>query len=296
MTYIDDRDDQDRQYVSQWANDALVFEVMKSGSHHDVDEVADDDDLWIDLVREDDDSLVFHRPATWSSTGVYETHLSSDDSATPGHYTLVWRYWMSGVQQEYRTYIEIGPVSPDYDRLCSSMKELISTVWIRFADLYDSPSGGPNLMTYYQTHFNRQRLAQLLRIAIGTLNTVAQPHMTYTLCGDGGQRFPYHTWGPLLERSLFIEALKHLIRSYVEQPMFVGGAVTRLDRRDYIDRWNIVLSMEEPVFQRQMEVFKIAHMGLGKPAALVAGGIYGRRGYIGGNRHNAARPNWTRWH
>ena len=296
MTYIDDRDDQDRQYVSQWSNDALTFEVMKSGSHHDVDEVEGDENIWIDLIREDDDSQVFHRSATHSSTGVYETNLSSDDSATPGHYTVVWRYWMNGVEQEYRSYIEIGPASPDYDSLCSNMKDLIGTVWIRFADLYDSPGGGPNLQTYFQTHFNRQRLAQLLKIAIGTLNTVAQPHSTYSLCGDGGQRFPFRVWGPLLERSLFVEALKHLIRSYVEQPQFVGGAVTRLDRRDYIDRWNIVLSMEEPVFQRQMEVFKIAHMGMGKPAVLVSGGIYGRRGFVGGNRYNAARANWTRWY
>jgi hypothetical protein len=303
--YYDDSDfHRDRQYVSQWSSDSLSLSIMRLGVPGDVDD-DDDHDIWVDVIREDDSAVIFHRQPSHSSTGLYETNLSSQESSSPGYYTVVWRYFIDGVEQEYHSYIEIGESSPDYDHLHSEMKHIVDTVWVRFADLYDSPGGGPNLMTYFQTHFNRGRLAQLLRIAIGTLNTVAQPHSTYTLDdhhdisqGGHGATFPFRVWGPLLERSLFVEALKHLIRSYVEQPMFVGGAVTRLDRRDYIDRWNIVLSQEEPVFQRQMEVFKIAHMGMGKPAVLVAGGIYGRRGIVRtGAASMAARPHmWARWY
>lgn len=287
-----DIDLRERQYVSQWATDLLGLSVVKAGNPADVDA-----DLTVSLVKESDVSTVFTRVADHVALGLYETQLAASETAEPGVYTVVWTYDMDAVAQEYRTYIEIGQATPAYDFLVPTMKDIVDTTWIRFADLFDSPGGGPNLMTYFQTHYSRGRLAQLLKIAVGTLNTVAQPFQTYTIDGDGGAAFPVAKWGPLLERSLYVEALRHLIRSYVEQPMFVGGSVTRLDRRDYLDRWNTVLGMEEPVFQRQLEVFKIANMGLGKPAVLVAGGVYGRYGPTRVAGSVAARPRmWTRWY
>ena len=289
MTAVDVRE---RQYISQWATDVLGLAVIKAGMPTDVDT-----DVTLAFIREVDNNPVFQRVATRTALGLYETQLSSEETATSGLYTVVWTYTMTGMAQEYRSYVEVGEANPSYDGLCPSMKDIVDTTWVRFADLFDSPAGGPNLMTYFQTHYNRGRLAQLLRIAVGTLNTVAQPFQTYTIDGDGGAAFPVARWGALLERSLYIEAIKHLIRSYVEQPMFIGGSVTRLDRRDYMDRWNIVLGMEEPVFQRQLEVFKIANMGMGRPAILVSGGAYGRYGPTRVAGSVAARPRmWTRFY
>jgi hypothetical protein len=287
-----DIDVRDRQYVSEYATDTLGLGVMKNGVPADVD-----GDVTVTMLRESDNVQVFTRTALRAAVGMYETSLSSAESAVPGLYTVVWTYAMDAVAQEYRTYLEIGQADPAYDMLSLSMKDLVDTTWVRFSDLFDSPGGGPNLMTYFNTHYTRGRLAQLLRIAVGTLNTVAQPYQTYTVDGDGGAAFPTAKWGPLLERSLYIEALKHLIRSYTEQPMFVGGSVTRLDRRDYMDRWRTILADEEPTFRSQLEVFKIANMGMGKPAVLVSGGVYGRYGPTRIAGSVAARPRtWTRWY
>jgi hypothetical protein len=289
MTTIDIRE---RQYISQWATDLLGLAVMKLGVPADVD-----GNVTVTMLSEVDNTQVFQRIADHIALGLYETQLVSSETSNSGHFTIVWTYVMAGLPQEYRSYVEIGDANPAYDSLAPTMKDIVDTTWIRFADLFDSPGGGPNLMTYFQTHWGRGRLAKLMRIAVGTLNTVAQPFQTYTIDGDGGAAFPIDKWGPLLERSLYIEALKHLIRSYVEQPMFVGGSVTRLDRRDYQDRWSVVLGMEDPVFQKQLEIFKISNMGLGKPAILVSGGVYGRYGPTRIAGSVAARPRmWTRWY
>lgn len=286
-------DIRERQYISQYATDTLGLSVVKGGVPSDVDS----DGMTVTLVRESDGTQVFSRTAAHISMGLYETTLSSAESGQPGLYTVVWTYAMEGVAQEYRTYLEVGQAQPAYDQLPLGLKDVVDTTWLRFADLFDSPGGGPNLMTYFQTHYTRGRMAQLLRIAVGTLNTVAQPFMTYTVDGQGGATFPTDKWGALAERSLYIEALKHLIRSYVEQPMFVGGSVTRLDRRDYMDRWRSVLGDEESTFRQQLEVFKIAHMGMGRPAVLVSGGVYGRYGPTRVAGSVAARPRmWTRWY
>lgn len=289
MTAVDIRE---RQYISQFATDGLGLSVMRAGAPADAD-----GDVTVTFIREDSGLTLFQRATIRVATGLYETTMSPEESATPGLYTVVWTYAMLGQAQEYRTYVEIGQADPDYDRLSWQMKDMVDLCLIRFADTFDSPGGGPNLKTYFQTHFDRGRMAQLLRIAVGTLNTVAQPYQTYTIDGIGQAAFPVSKWGALLEKSLYVETIKHLIRSYVEQPMFVGGSVTRLDRRDYMDRWRMVLQDEQSTFERQLEVFKIANMGLGKPAVLVSGGVYGRYGPTRVAGSVAARPRmWTRWY
>lgn len=216
------------------------------------------------------------RPATRAELGAYEIQMSSEDTSATGGFTLVWSYALSGVAQSMQTAIEVGQFSPDYAALSDSMKMIVESCWHRFADMFDSPDGGPNLQVYFQSHFTRGRIAQLLRIAMGILNTTAQPYQTYTLDGNGGATFPVQQWGPLLEQALYVEVVKHLRRSYVEQPMLQGGQVTYEDRRDYMDRWSQVLSDEQQLLKSQLDTFKIASMGLGRPAVLVSGGAYGR--------------------
>lgn len=290
-------DYREREYLSLYATEVVGLVIHKSGVPADAD-----GDVTLNLIREDAPDgpvVVFSRIASHVATGTYEVLLGSEDTGTPGLYTLQWLYQLDAVDQEYRTYAEVGQSTPDYDMLAPGLKQVVDSVWIRIADLYDHPTGGPHLQTYFQTHFGRGRIAQLMRIALGKLNTVAQPHMTYTLDdGQGGATFPVANWGPLLESGTWIEVIKHLRRSYVEQPNFMGsGAVSRLDRRDYMQRWGEILGEEEETFKSQMETFKIAHMGFGRPKVLVSGGIYGRYGPTRLAGSVAARPRyWTRFY
>lgn len=282
----------ERQYVSRYATDLLGLAVHKDGIPADVDGNLVD----VTLVRDAGSVTVFTRAADREAVGLYETRLTSEETAEPGTYSVHWTYDLDGSPEQYTTYIQIGEVAPDYDRLAPALKEAVDSVYIRFADLFDSPLGGPNLQTYFQSHFGRQRIAQLLRIAAGRLNTMAQPHQTLTVEGPTPS-FPMARWGSLLETATYLEVLRHLVRSYVEQPAFIGGNVTRLDRRDYMDRWQSVLRDEEAIFKSQLDVFKISMMGLGKPKVLVSGGVYGRYGPTRFAGSVAARPRyWSRFY
>lgn len=290
-------DFRERQYLSLNSTDAVGLVIHKAG-------VPDDADagVTLNLIHENAEggpATIFSRAATHLALGTYEVALSSADTSTPGLYTLQWLYAIDSVDQEYLTYVEIGQPSPNYDRLAPNLKAIADSVWIRLADLYDHPTGGPHMQTYFQNHFGRDRIAQLMRIGIGRLNTMAQPSMTYTLDdGQGGATFPVDQWGPMLETATWIEVLKHLIRAYVEQPNFMGsGAVSRLDRRDYMQRWQDVLRDEEDMFKAQLDTFKIAHMGFGRPRVLVSGGVFGRYGPTRVAGSIAARPRyWTRFY
>lgn len=263
---------QERAYVSQFDPSFTTgIVVHKDGVLGD----ADGNLVTARLIREADNFTVFDRAADHVSTGTYSVTLSSDETSTVGPFRVDFLYSINGTPETYSVYLTVGASDPFYDSLDPGFKSMIESVYIRFADLFDSPAGGPHLQTYFQSHFGRGRMAQLIRIAIGRLNTIAQPRTTYTLEGPGA--FPFAQWGPLLEQALYVETIKHLIRSYVEQPeMLVSQGISRADRRDYMQRWQAVLEMETDDLQRALDIFKMQHMGLGRPRVLVAGGIFGQ--------------------
>jgi hypothetical protein len=263
--------DVDRERLSQYATDTLGLAVAVAGVPTDVDA----NQVTVAITNEDTGALALTRPATHTITGQYELVLTPDDTAVLGNYIAQWTYKLAGVTQNFRSYFSIGGAQPDYDNLTDDLKAIVDSVWMRFADQFDSPNGGPNLQTYFQTNWSRGRVGQLLRIAVGRLNTMAQPHSTYSI-DPGGQAFPTMQWGPLLEQLTYIEALKHLQRSYLEQPDYQGSSITRLDRQRYFDFYERLISAEEERVRGQLDTFKIKQMGLGRPAVLISGGIFGR--------------------
>lgn len=263
--------DVDREQLSQYAVDTIGLAVAVAGVPTDVD----DNQVTVAVLNEDTGAMAFTRAATHTIVGQYEVPLTPDDTAVLGNFIAQWTYRISGVTQTYRSYFAIGGAQPEYDNLADAFKAIVDSVWVRFADMFDSPNGGPNLQTYFQTNWTRGRVAQLLKIAVGRLNTVAQPWSNFST-DPGSNLFPTAQWGPLLEQATYVEALKHLRRSYLEQPVYEGSSISRLDRRDYFDRWGIVLADEEALMRPQLDAFKIKQMGLGRPAVLVSGGIFGR--------------------
>lgn len=282
----------DRQYISQWSLDPIGLFLVRNGTPIDADGTVQ-----VAMIAEDTGVTVLSRAATHNATGDYSISLASTEAGTPGPYLITWDYQISSVAQHYETGIEIGPANPAYDNLAPAMKDIVESIWIRLSDLIDSPGGGPNLSTYVQSKFGRGRIGQLLKIGLGRLNTMAQPPGSFTLDGVGGAVFPTTQWGSLLESVTWVEVLKHLSRSYTEQPDFVGGGnVSRLDRTKYAKMWRDVMVDEESLIKSQIDVFKISQMNLGRPAVLISGGVYGRYGPTRMAGSVAARPRyWTRF-
>jgi hypothetical protein len=238
--------------------------------------VVDADGLAVSaqLITYATSASVLSRPATRVALGVYRITLSSIETGTPGLYVLTYVYTLGGIPQTYSVDIEVATsTSPLYESLSDGLKHVVESVWNRFSDLFDSAIGGPHLQMYAQSNFGRERVAELMQIGVERLNSIAQPHQSYSLFG--ATEFPYSQWGGLLASATYIEVIKHLMRSYVEQPDAVNITSSRLDRREYLNRWNIILQNEQGDLKSQLDVFKLAAMNLGQASILVAGGIYG---------------------
>lgn len=280
-----DADLVDRRYLSQFASEQVGLALADFNGPFD----PDNETATVTLAAERDGTVVFARPADRLSVGTFATTLTSAETSVPGPYTVTFDYTVAGVPDTYVLHLLVGSSAPDYDRLPVGMKMIVEQVMIRFADLYDAPLGGPHLQIYLQSHFGRNRIAQLLRQGVGRLNTISQPYSTYA----ADEKFPLQQWGPLLEQVLYVEVLKHLRRSYVEQPeVILGTAISRLDRRDYMDRWGVILAEEAEDLKEMMSTFKMANMGLGSVSVLVSGGAFGNYGpvaNVGGFGLGAAR-------
>ena len=206
-----------------------------------------------------------------AETGIYRLTLSSAETATSGLYYVDFTYDLDTVAQQSRVDLEVSAARESaYMALPAIPRLIVERVWNRFEDLFDSRIGGPHLREYAQSSFGRDRVAELLSTALGRLNIVAQPHQTYSLVS-----FPYAGFGGLLELATYVEVIKHLIRSYVEQPVPQGVQAVRLDRSSYSRAWADILASEQKDLKAAMDTFKIASLGLGRAAVLVAGGVYG---------------------
>ncbi len=280
----------DRRYLSRYASEQVGFTAILGGIPGDVDGNA----VTATLLDAADQTTIRTPVVARLDTGRYGVVLTSSDTAAVRLLDLRFAFAVSGVAGTYVVELQVGPSAPAYDVLSPDWRAVVEAVWVRFADLFDSPLGGPNLQVYAQTRFGRNRMAQLLRQAVGRLNTISQPHQTYSVEGD----FPFTAWGALVEQALYVETIKHLIRSYVEQPeVALAAAVSRLDRRDYMQRWQEMLAIEQSDLVSQLDNFKISSLGLGNVRVLVSGGAFGRIGQYataGGIGQAAARGYFPR--
>lgn len=280
----------DRMFISQYSIQTIGVQIHLNGVLAD----PDSNIVTLDFVRTDvdpDASLFTAGVATRDSIGTYHYQLQSLQSNIPGEYEARWHFSFGSQPQILVGYIEVGESAPAYDALSTDYKGIIDATWPLFADLFDSPTGGPNLLTYFQANWNRGRMAQLLGNAFDAINLAGPIITQFDMIS-----FPFAKWGALLREALFIEAIKHLIRSYVEQPdpQFVN--VAWLNRRDYMQRWMAVLEIEQKSFDKAVGQLKVEQLGLGRPRVLVSGGVFGT---IGPTRTQSApaRPRyWARFY
>lgn len=197
------------------------------------------------------------------------------------------------------TFKIVGP----FDEITGTYVEQIADeVWFRLEDMFDSDEGGPWLRDMTLKYFEPSKIERFIAPALMQVNQVqpitefdlgyflVQVPNTDPLLAGTTQASPDQyiiVWATL------IEVIKHLIRSYVEQPDVRGANVVFEDRRDYLQRWQSVLQMEQAAFDKALLLWKRRFIGFGHSALLVhskAGRVY--RGGTNWRTRNAGRPGW----
>lgn len=196
--------------------------------------------------------------------------LNFDDTDQVGHYVCVASFTTSdegkkSVRVDFETTDPFAEVSP------SPSWYAAVDAWEKFEDCFDAEDEGPWLRDMTLNVFNKTKMEKFIDDALMDINlqnpptdfildTFVQPGPPVVLTSNL----------PLLTQGLVVQLIRHLIRSYVEQPNPVGAQIAWHDRRDYLQRWQSVLQIEQAQYMRLLALWKRQYLGLGTLKGLVS--------------------------
>lgn len=162
-------------------------------------------------------------------------------------------------------------IDPFLETEPSSSWLIANDAWEKFEDLFDSEEGGPWLRDMTLSVFNKTKMENFIDDALIVIN-FQNPETSFTLSEFVSETAPIAktTNAPILTQAIVLQIIRHLMRSYVEQPNPVGSQISWHDRRDYLQRWKEVYAIEQEVFKQMLALWKRQFLGLGSTRTLVS--------------------------
>jgi len=147
----------------------------------------------------------------------------------------------------------------------------VDLCWLKLEDCFDSEFGGPWLRDMTMRVFDKTKVREFTPTVLLQINQ-QMPFTTYTIDG-----FPWANGDAtaLFGQGLLVESIRHLMRSYTEQPDVVSSPVAFLDRKRYAEAWRTVYTEEEKLFERWLNRWKLASIDI-THASMLLGSKAGR--------------------
>lgn len=166
------------------------------------------------------------------------------------------------------TRVDFQVIDPFNPPAPSHLEILGEKVWERFEDLFDASDEGPWLRDMTKNTFTKKKMPRFVDEALFKINQQNPPtDLTLDLFYVNDQPTPDL---PLVTEGAYLAVVRHLIRSYVEQPTPTGINAGWMDRRDYMTRWMQVYQMEYEMWQGWLALYKRQYLGLGHGKLLIS--------------------------
>jgi hypothetical protein len=129
----------------------------------------------------------------------------------------------------------------------------IRQAWMKIEDCFDSEQGGPWLRDMTLAVFDQTKVRGLVPEVLLDVNN----QMPYTDFTEAS--FPYTTQDgeALIAQGLLVSTIRHLMRSYTEQPDVTSSPVAFMDRKRYQDRWKAQYDVEKLVWDKWLNRWKL---------------------------------------
>lgn len=194
--------------------------------------------------------------------------LNYKETSEVGHYLGVAAFeTVNGIKS---TYINFEVIDPFEEVEPSPSWVVANDAWEKFEDLFDSSQGGPWLRDMTLSVFNKQKMERFIDDALMDINLQNPP--TNLTVESFVTKAPVTASAdlPLITQGLLLQIIRHLIRSYVEQPNPSGAQIAWHDRRDYQQRWESVYSLEKEQYMRMVALYKRRFLNLGMTVSIVS--------------------------
>lgn len=163
---------------------------------------------------------------------------------------------------QFEVYDPFNPPEPTPEEIVANR------VWDKIEDCFDSEVEGPWLRDMTLNVFNKGKMEDFIAEGLFDINQQNPPtDIGLSAFFQGNQP---NSDLPLVVQSTFLSVVRHLIRSYVEQPQPIGAQVVYEDRREYLQRWQETYQIELETYSRWIALWKRKYLQLGKGKSLVA--------------------------
>lgn len=167
----------------------------------------------------------------------------------------------------FAVYDPFNPPTP------SEVDLIVDEVQLRLEDIFDSIEGGPWLRDQTNAQFDYSKVAAFIPEAMLDINVEMPPtnvtldYFTMTTTDQHGNVIQNPN-APLLVKAVLVLTIRHLMRSYTEQPVPQGGQIVWEDRTRYAQAWQAVYQIEHQDFEQKLRLWKRTFLNLGHSALL----------------------------
>lgn len=208
--------------------------------------------------------------------------LTADELDIKGRWRAVWTWtYFDSKRTEERAFYVLSSDSmfsselegyieePTWESISPEIQRMIHSAMRHFEDCFDSVGGGPHLASLAK--FDEEKYILLALDALSVIN-LQQPYSQFLL-----STYPVDSVSAgVFSQCVVVEFIRHFKRAYTEQfnPNALG--VAYIDRRDYVSRWDTVLTEEKMFRDHLLKNWKRTYMQFGSSKMIVAGQRYGR--------------------
>jgi hypothetical protein len=191
-----------------------------------------------------------------------------------GHHICVATFTLSdGTTKSTRSDFE---VFDPFEVVDGPTRIVADGVWTKLEDCFDAEEEGPWLQDMTLNYFREEKMEKFINDALFDINYQNPPtglridSFVSSVTGSNPTTYVVTDNYPLLVQGVFIQVLRHLMRSYVEQPAPTGAQIAWQDRRDYLQRWREVFDLEKQQYDRWVALYKRGFLQLGHSKLLVS--------------------------
>jgi len=194
-------------------------------------------------------------------TATYQFNVPADVNGDEGEYKAYCRfvYDEGGFTKTKDVPCDYEIIDPFQRAGASAVDPSVDLAWKMLEDCFDSEQGGPWLRDMTLAHFDKVKMRELVPGAFLDMNSVP-PQTSFTpetfdYASDDGMA--------LMAQGVLVAAIRHLMRSYTEQPTMTNSPVAYADRTRYQQQWSVIYQVEKERWDALVKLYKFRFFGTG---------------------------------
>lgn len=238
---------------------AFVYVDQESSDEEQLVPYADLQSAQIQIQRpQDDPGTYVYLDAQPIDDGEVTCLVPTSVNDTAGQYHAIARV-VFGLSSDDPSLWQTRSVIVDYDVAdpfevsgSSTVDPAVDSAWSRLEDCFDSEDGGPWLRDMTMARFDKSRMRQFTGDVFFDINN-QMPRTNFT---PDGFNYGQYDGLAVVAQGLLTHSIRHLMRSYVEQPDILNSPVGYADRKRYLDAWTAMYQIESARYDRMLELYK----------------------------------------